>query len=187
MPLLVSVDLRLPHERQAGSHTSFQMRWGSYLSIWVVLAIFLFGGPDPHRNTEAVHLSRKVFPPAAPATSSPAASSSALLAEAHETAPSSIRRLARLAKARPKLALLLLVDTLIGPKEETETETQEKANVSWAPTVEELRSVYGERQRWWGDFSPAETRALYHALLPTRCVCVCVRLIAWCPGGCPSI
>lgn len=35
-------------------------------------------------------------------------------------------------------------------------------------TVEELRSFYGPRQNWWGDFDARQTRELYHSLLPTQ-------------------
>lgn len=41
-------------------------------------------------------------------------------------------------------------------------------NASYVFTsVDELRAVYGVKQRWWGDLDAVETRELYHSLLPT--------------------
>lgn len=41
-------------------------------------------------------------------------------------------------------------------------------NASYVFTsVDELRAVYGGKQRWWGDLDAVATRELYHSLLPT--------------------
>jgi len=39
-----------------------------------------------------------------------------------------------------------------------------------ATSVDELRSVYGSRQRWYGDLDWVGTRELYHSLLPTHLI-----------------
>jgi len=81
--------------------------------------------------------------------------------------------LVRRANARPPQVLRILQDSLLAGvmgrpiQSELIDAAMNGETLGWAPTVEQLRAEYGERQRWWGDLSHAETRALYHALLPT--------------------
>ena len=59
--------------------------------------------------------------------------------------------------------------TIIGT---TVTTATTAATTTTTTTTTTTRSEYGESpRRWWGDLSASETRALYHSLLPTVCMC----------------
>lgn len=171
----------------------FQMRWHPYFSI-VGMLVLMFIIPhdpstslDPHRvGSAAFRVSPRalrVRAPTSETTLSPqpqtprhptpaaAASASVFLGDQHQHAYGELLRLLRLTRARPQLVLRIFVDALCAPSSPSApafaVDLNSTQTLPWSTTVEGLRSAYGERQRWWGDLTPAETRALYHALLPT--------------------
>lgn len=98
-----------------------------------------------------------------------------LLDDAHESSADDVSahvlRLVRLARQRPALMLRIAAANLrsapAAAAAPAPPNTANGTSLGWSTEVEELRAAYGARQSWWGDLTPAETRALYHALLPT--------------------
>lgn len=183
------------------------MRWGSYISIWLVLVMMFIIPHDPSSSIENKHqIGSDAFKLArgsggrvatspqqstSPRHATPVAVSSLSLLDAeHDTSVADeMLRLVRLARARPQRVLRLATTRLrtefssttgltLAASAEEEAEEAEllelmstsitNNTLGWATTVEGLRESYGARQHWWGDLTPAETRALYHALLPTE-------------------
>lgn len=199
----VSFSISTPSSRS----TTFQMRWGSYISIWLVLVMMFIIPHDPSSSIENKHqIGSDAFKLArgsggrvatspqqstSPRHATPVAVSSLSLLDAeHDTSVADeMLRLVRLARARPQRVLRLATTRLrtefssttgltLAASAEEEAEEAEllelmstsitNNTLGWATTVEGLRESYGARQHWWGDLTPAETRALYHALLPTE-------------------
>jgi len=134
-----------------------------------------------HKRAHASELSQPPTPrhatPAASATTMSSFLGTALRTHGSSTEHSDLLRLVRLARARPHAVLRIARDAVSYSVEEVVRagvssdayEVRGAANATslgWSTSVEELRDQYGEKTRWWGDLSPAETRALYHALLP---------------------
>lgn len=169
----------------------FQMRWYPYFSIIYMLALMFIVPHDPScTNLDSSRVGSAAYrlvPPIAAAHmhrtaaselsllsrhSTPAASAtSLLLGDAHASSSKELLRLLRLARARPQLVMravtAALAAALLGCPEDIAATMDANDTLVWATTVENLRAAHGERQSWWGDLSPADTRALYHALLPT--------------------
>ena len=189
---LLSLDLSqsgLP----GSSQTVFQMRWYPYFSILTMLSLLFVIPHDPSTSldpsrvgSEGYRLSPRVLhskpatglstqqPHPLPRHANPAAVASGLLDQAHhlpDDTASSLVRLARLARARPKLVLRIMTAAATRrPGDELlQLACVNGTALGWGTTVEQLRAEYGSAKFWWGDLTPAETRALYHALLPTRC------------------
>jgi len=204
--MLFSLDLRMMRKR-----ATLQMRWYPYISIWAMLALTFVIPHDPSSSLAPHQVGSEAFSmtprggrmrptassgitmqqqqlPQHHATPAAPSASCHLLDEAHSTPDSSLRRLVRLARARPHLVVSIVRAALRTrnadatgdesglieegePLEEVTTlevisTNYNNTSLGWSTTVEELRAEYGARRRWWGDYSPRETRALYHALLP---------------------
>lgn len=162
---------------------SFQMRVGWMHPIWLILLLVFIIPHDPssvrlepHTVGSAAYslsprASTRVQQPVTTATfarATPAAmvATSPLIAAEHEGSDmAALRRLLRLARARPQLVTRVALAALIPARAgEDEDSAQLAVNgSSWSTSVQLLRSAYGEGR----DLTPAETRALYHALLPT--------------------
>lgn len=173
----------------------FQMRYRSCVPILTVLALMFVIPHDPSSRLETwryggdayafrgrvglpvhsvsgiAHQTRHTTPAMA------ATFGQAILGEAHTPILPRIVRCATHARGRELLlrrAAAAILDSLaIGIGDETASGSHaawDDTNVTslgWGASVEELRETFGERQRWYGDLSAAETRALYHSLLPT--------------------
>lgn len=160
-----------------------------YISIIAILAMLFIIPHDPSASLDAFQVGSDAFQlssttvttvrqrpvtsiiatqherhpvPAAAAAMAPVR----LLDRAHEES-TELLRLLRLARARPAL-VLKIAKAAVAPSVRTNDELLEALNgtLGWGTSVDELREVYGGKQHWWGDLTPAETRELYHALLP---------------------
>ena len=172
------------------SSTTFQVRIGPYFSIMIMLALMFVIPHDPSTSleevgSEAYRLTPRYVHKQQHATSdlsqhdrhaTPKALSSAtlgtLLTSEHirtEQDRQDLARILRLARKRPSLVLKIARAALIEHySSHTLPANYTSSSLGWATDVEELRAEYGVAP-WWGDLTPSETRALYHALLPKRC------------------
>ena len=199
----------------SGSKSStFQLRWGSYISIYLVLCLLFIIPHDPSSSVQnknqvgssALKLSPTSLwrgtinshPAVSPRHATPVAISTLpILDQEHDaTVTDEVLRVVRLARKRPQWALRLAISSLrseLGhlatipsglardPTSEAQLAEEEQllsalavslsnGTLGWEyrTTVEGLRETIDGRQNWYGDLSPTETRALYHALLPTE-------------------
>lgn len=173
----VSVDMPL-------TKTKYRVGIGWLHPIWLILLIMFVIPHDPSSTrmnpqevgSAAYRLSprlitrtqQQAFAPGRLIPATMVATTPFLEAEHTSNADvAAVLRLLRLARSRPQLALRI-VKAAINPRSSLSDDSDDDATLqvkgsSWATSVELLRAEYGEGR----DLTPNETRALYHALLPT--------------------